>query len=87
MAEEKMLLEQMVGKLVLIRSNMGEGSGAGIEKGNYLGVVKGYDGRFLYLEYDVKSFAENKTVISKATVMLNTSYIISVEEIKDAQEK
>jgi small nuclear ribonucleoprotein (snRNP)-like protein len=79
-------LNELVGKKILVKTNYGAGTGAGLPPGNYKGVLMGYDGEFIKLEYDIRKYVEGAGVVSKSTLLLNASCIITIEEFQEKAE-
>lgn len=81
MAKNDALLEDMVGKMVLVKTHGGFGTkDASLMAGEYKGLLLGFDGTFLKLEYDVRKFISGANVISKDVLLINVAYVVTVNE-------
>jgi hypothetical protein len=74
------LLEELLGKLVLVRTQGGIGTKDGMMPGDYKGTLLAHDGKVIKLEYEVRKFAEGTSTLSKAMIFINLDYIMTVEE-------
>lgn len=84
MPQSNILISEMVGKIVIVRTQGGIGTKGSMLSGDYKGVLLGADGDFLKLEYDVIKFVEGKSIVNKEQVMINMQYVITVEEFKES---
>lgn len=80
MDESKSLIADLVGKKIVLRTREGAGTRDDMMVGDYKGTLLGFDGKFLKLEYEIKSFIEGKSIIDKRIILINTRYIITAEE-------
>jgi hypothetical protein len=80
------LISELVGKMVLVRSRGGVGTKGPMLSGDYKGLLLGADDEFLKLEYEVSKFVEGKNVITKEIVLIDLKYVITVEEYKETTE-
>ncbi|MGD0729421.1 MAG: hypothetical protein ABR981_05075 [Candidatus Micrarchaeaceae archaeon] len=75
------VIHELIGKTVLVKTHLGDGTKDSQVEGGYIGILLEYDGDFLKLEYEVKKFEENNiTTTEKKIVLIDSKYIISVEE-------
>ena len=80
----ELLIRDLIGKKVLIKSHLGAGTKEyKIEVGEYRGVLLDFDGVFLKLEYEVSSFTAGATKINKEILLLNLAYLITIQERKE----
>ena len=80
---KKSFMEDFVGKVVLIKTHWGLGTqDASLKAGEYKGLLLGYDGSFLKLEYDVRTFISGANVVTKDILLINRSYVLSVGEYR-----
>lgn len=75
-----LLLEELIGKNVLVKTAGGIGTKNGMMEGDYNGTLLAYDGKAIKLEYIIKKFIEGGNVESKAIILINADYIITIEE-------
>jgi small nuclear ribonucleoprotein (snRNP)-like protein len=81
MEENKSFLNEFIGKKVLVHTKGGPGIKDVIStEGSYRGMLIGFDGNFIKLEYDVAKFVNGKSENVKERVIINLSYIITLEE-------
>lgn len=78
--EQASFLSEMIGKTVWITTAGGIGTKDALIAGDYKGVLLGFDGEFIKLEYEIRKFAGGTTNTSKGTVLINKRYIITAEE-------
>ena len=83
MEKDTSFIEELVGKLVWITTEGGTGT-KDASKDNYKGTLLGFDGRFVKLEYVLKKFTEGTSVVVKGTIIINISYLISIEDYKES---
>jgi hypothetical protein len=83
MEKTGLLLEGLLGKTVLIKTQGGIGTKDGMMLGDYKGTLLEYDGKFIKLEYNIRKFVEGTSALSKATIFINANYIITVEEYEE----
>jgi hypothetical protein len=77
----------MTGKTVLVKTHGGVGlKEAGLMAGEYKGVLLGFDGTFIKLEYDVKKFLNGNAISSKDIMLINAAYIITLNEYRSKEE-
>lgn len=80
MEKTGLLLEELLGKSVLVKTQGGVGTKEGMMLGDYKGTLLGYDGKVIKLEYNIIKFTEGASIPTKAIVFINTDYIITIEE-------
>jgi hypothetical protein len=83
MEQDKMLLDELVGKKVVIKTHWGTGTKDDMLLGDYKGILLGHDDKFMKVEYEIKKFVEGTNIISKSTLLINTSQIITIEEYEE----
>jgi hypothetical protein len=82
MDPEKSFLGEMVGKVVWVTTAGGLGTKDAFA-GNYKGTLLGFDGQFLKLEHELKRFVNGATIVDKAIIVINASYVRTVEEYRE----
>lgn len=85
MEQDKSLLDELVGKKVLIKNQFGIGTKAGMLPGEYKGVLLSYDDKFIKLEYEVRKFVNNNSMLGKSVILVNLVYVITVEEYQETE--
>jgi hypothetical protein len=76
-------VNELVGKTVLVKTHMGAGTkDVRLSTGEYKGVLLGFDGKFLKLEYDINKFTEGNNLVTKDLILINAAYIITINEYK-----
>jgi len=80
MEQNEPLLKDLVGKKVLIKTHGGAGTKITMAAGDYKGILLGYDDKFIKVEYELSKFIEGKNIITKAIMLINFGYIITIEE-------
>lgn len=79
------VMAEFVGKEVVIKTHLGEGTRDTQIEGAYKGTLIEYDGNYVKLEYSVKKFVEGNTVEEKRIVLINNQYIISLELFRPSE--
>lgn len=80
-------INEMIGKTILVKTQGGSGTkDASLMVGEYKGVLLGFDGIFLRLEYATRKYSGGTNAVFKDVVLINVTYIISVEETKSSEE-
>lgn len=83
MEENKLFINELIGKKVLIKTRGGEGvKDVTITPGGYKGNMLGFDGSLIKLEYNVVKFESGAEVITKSIIFINLAYIITVQEVE-----
>ncbi|MFI5412818.1 MAG: hypothetical protein ACHQX1_02915 [Candidatus Micrarchaeales archaeon] len=82
MEQDRQTLKELLGKKLLIKSHYGIGTKGDMMLGDYKGILLGYDDNFIKIEYEITRFVEGANVVSKSILLINTNYIITIEEIK-----
>lgn len=86
MEDVKSFISEMVGKTILVKTQGGAGiRDASLKAGEYKGTLLGFDGSLIKLEYNITKFSGGKSVVSKDVVLINTSYIMTVEEYRERE--
>ena len=86
MEQDRSFITQLVGKTVWVTTATTAG-GVGTKDasaGNYKGVLLDFDGHFLKLEYEMKKFVSGAGLISKGVILINVTYVMTVEEYKES---
>jgi hypothetical protein len=79
--ENLSFLTDLFGKTVLIKTYGGTGTKeANLVTGEYKGILLGFDGNFIRLEYEVVKFMKGDTIRTKEIILVNSDYVISVNE-------
>ena len=86
MEYDKMLLEELVGKKVLVKTHYGTGTKDDQAPGDYKGQLLAFDGKFLKIEYEVKKFVDGANRLSKSILWVNLGYVITIEQYPEKQE-
>ncbi len=86
MEQDKSFLAELVGKMILVKTHYGTATSVDMKPGDYKGILLGYDGTFIKLEYDFRKFVSGAGVAGKTTVLINIAYIISIEEHPEVAE-
>lgn len=87
MESNKWFINDLVGKTILVRTHGGLGTkDARLILGDYRGVLLGFDGGFLKLEYEVRQFTEGKNATTREVILINAAYIVSINEYKGKDE-
>lgn len=81
MEQSEWFINELVGKTILVKTQGGVGTkDASLMVGEYKGVLLGFDGVFIRLEYETKKYSGGTNAIFKDTVLINVEYVITVEE-------
>jgi hypothetical protein len=80
MEQTSQFIMELIGKTVWIATRGGLGTKADQVAGDYKGTLLGFDGEFLKLEYEIRKFGEGKTNVTKEIILINTRYVITVQE-------
>ena len=81
MEQDKSFINELMGKTVWVTTAGALGS-KDASVGNYKGVLIGFDGQFIRLEYEIRKFTEGNAVLSKGVLLINVTYIMTLEEYK-----
>lgn len=84
--EENKFIEELVAKSVLIKTHGGTGIQENVLSGEYKGILIGFDGKFIKVEYETKKFVEGASKIFKKLVVINIEYVITVAEYTPEEE-
>lgn len=83
MANSKGFMDDLTGKRVLIKTQGGAGTkDARLAAGEYQGVLLGFDGDFIELQYETKRFTAGTGTTTKEIIFINVAFIISVNELE-----
>lgn len=83
MEDNKSLIKEFVGKIVLVKTHWGLGTqDASLKAGEYKGLLLGFDGQFLKIQYEVRTFLNGANVLTTDILLINTAYILSVGEYR-----
>ncbi len=78
-----LFINGLIGKKIVVKTHGGEGIKDGmLISGTYKGTLLGFDGNFLKLEYDVVKFANGAEAVTKETIFINVTFVITAEEFK-----
>lgn len=86
MEQEKSFVGELIGKAVWVTTAATAG-GTGTRDasaGKYRGTLIDFDGRFLKVEYDVVKFSGGTSVPGKDVILINASYVVTLEEYKES---
>jgi hypothetical protein len=84
MENDKWFINELTGKMVLIKTHGGFGTkDARLMEGEYRGVLLGFDGGFVKLEYEIRKFSGGTGTMTKDVILINAAYIISVNEYRE----
>jgi len=81
MEQDTSFIGELIGKTVWVMTAGALGT-KDASVGNYKGVLIGFDGLFIKLEYEIRKFTEGNAVLSKGVLLINTKYIMTLEEYK-----
>ena len=80
-----MLLNELVGKKVVVKSHGGSGiKDVVLVEGDYIGTLLAFDGVFLKLEYTIRKFQSPDV---KDVVLINIAYVITVQEFRQRADQ
>ena len=82
MEQETLFIGELVGKTVWIATKGGLGTKEDQMAGDYKGLLLGFDGEFLKLEYETKKFVQGASSVTKGVILINVRYVITAEEYK-----
>jgi len=83
MEDSKWFISELIGKTVLVKTHGGAGTkDVSLRAGEYKGVLLGFDGTFIKLEYETMKFSEGTSAISKDVILINTAYVVSMDEYR-----
>ena len=86
MEQESSYIIGLVGKKIIVRASEGIGTRGDMTAGDYKGILQGFDGEFLKLEYEVKQFIEGKQQVHTEVLYLNKRFLITAEEFRSENE-
>jgi len=55
--------------------------------GEYKGLLMGFDGVFLKVEYDIKTFTDGANVITKDIIFINAAYVVTINEYREKEDR
>jgi hypothetical protein len=84
MESDKQLLNELVGRKIVVKTHGGTGTKEDMLIGDYKCILLEYDDKFIKVEYELRKFIDGKGVIDKLILFINISHIITIE---DYQEK
>lgn len=83
MDENRSFIYELVGKKILVKTKGGLGvKDIILVEGTYSGILLGFDGSFLKIEYEVRKFLNGIQTVTKDVILINIAYIITAEEYK-----
>jgi len=80
MEQNQSLLKELKDKEVIIKTHGGVGTKITMPAGDYKGILLDYDDKFIKLEYEISKFVGGNNIITKAILLINFEYIMTVEE-------
>lgn len=81
MEKDNWLINELIGKTILVKTHGGVGTlDVSLKAGEYKGILLGFDGRFLRLEYNIRKFVNGVGSSNKDIILINTQYVISIDE-------
>ena len=86
MEYDKVLLTELLGKKILIKTHYGAGTKDDQAPGDYKGELLAFDGDFLKIEYEVKRFIDGANRTSKSILWVNRGYVITIEQYEEKEE-
>jgi hypothetical protein len=82
------LINEFMGKTILVRTHWGMGTkDISLTAGDYKGVLLAFDGNFIKLEYEIKSFVNGINVVTKDIILINLTCILTLGEYRPKPEK
>ncbi|MGI0100130.1 MAG: hypothetical protein ACREBH_00165 [Candidatus Micrarchaeaceae archaeon] len=85
--ENSNLLNELVGRKVLIKTNFGGGTKDNIAVGGYKGTILSFDGNFVKVKYEVKTFLDSGSKMTSSEVLINIADIITIEQYQEEKEQ
>lgn len=83
----KALVNELLGKTILVRTHWGMGTkDISLTAGDYKGVLQAFDGNFIKLEYEIKTFVNGVNVITKDIILINVTCILTMGEYRPKKE-
>lgn len=80
---DRSFVSELIGKTVLVKTHIGAGTkDASLTAGEYKGILIGFDGSFLKIEYEIRTFTSGSTVITRDIILINMAHVITVEEYR-----
>jgi hypothetical protein len=84
MEDSKWFISELIGKLVLVKTHWGMGTkDVSLRAGEYKGLLLGFDGAFIKLEYEMMKFSAGSGAIAKDVILINVAYIVSLDEYRN----
>lgn len=83
MDQDKSFIGELIGKSVWLTTSGALGS-KDASAGNYKGTIIGFDGQFIKLEYELKTFVAGASVPGKGVIVINAAYVMTVEEYRES---
>jgi ribosomal protein L19 len=83
MEPDKSFIGEFIGKPVWVAVSVGVGT-KDASAGNYKGVLLGFDGQFLKLEYDIRTYVNGVAGTEKAAILINSAHVITIEAYRES---
>ena len=84
--DNKWLMSEFVGKTILVKTHGGMGTrDVSLKVGEYKGVLLGFDGAFMKLEYEITKFSGGASQVTKDVILINVAFVITVNEFHERE--